>query len=1067
MNLEEIKKTFKLYKLRNFKKNNRFDLIAKMNLRDMFPELTEEILTEYGPAIIKYLENEMYSPWHDDLSNWHLFNYLAKNNELDLINSLELKNSFKLNEIYSELTEEILTKYGPAIIKYLENEMYSPWRDDLSNWYLFNYLVKNDELDLINSLELINLFKLNEIYPELTEEILTKYGPAIIKHLERVDYSSWNNKCLLNYLKENNKFDLIAKMNLKVIFPELTEEILSEYGPAIIKYLERVYYSSWNDKSLLNYLKENNNRFDLIAKMSLEVIFPELTEEILTEYGPAIIKYLEIEMHSPWRDDLSNWHLFNYLVKNNELDLINSLGLINSFKLNEIYPELTEEILTKYGPAIIKYLERVDYSSWNDKCLLKYLKDNNRLDLIAKMNLKVIFPELTEEILTEYGPAIIKYIESVKYPYLGNECLLKYLIKHDRFDLTRKLSLNFENVENILPELKDSLEIKMENLRYQLSYLYNRNDEIFSTLNFKILKLNIPIEILPTITLYPDIQEKIINLDNEVSSKFLEIIDKVKNKEYDTAQVTESILNNVSNYEDLLNNLDINSLNENELNNLIYVLQNENNIFNISSIEDLNEENFKKKKGIYFRNIDNNLDNINLDSLKEAIVESIYGINLEKAKFISDRYSYDFEVLRKDGLDENIITIVENLNKIVNETDISKLKVIYQTRNDIPVLETNFMSSLSLEATIRKEYAKMYNDTLYQVSRDDLSKNSKLNNVTYNGKKIEIYEPGDEFHMQIHVMGAYDPRFLKPDNFKDSWLRPKIAYHGICTSFIANNEIATAKQNHPILGFSNYEEKALLLAGNRDLASNYANKSYAISNYNPCKFLPPKTMIDATRFLYNEMVIERVKQDSNNMNKRTPNYIVYIIDDINNNDNFDINNPLYQENLQAAYDFDVPIVVVDRLKYAKSEKEKCDSLERKFNDSRNPETLRELFLNYMNNWVGCRKFVENPEAEYNNIFNDEVVCEFYKRITNLIKNDIHEMKDINKTNEEILMMIRLLQHERDCCHFSIGKHGSFSVNNAINEYQELLNEFKSKLTVLKQGEVTQDVVLEETVSKTM
>ena len=348
----------------------------------------------------------------------------------------------------------------------------------------------------------------------------------------------------------------------------------------------------------------------------------------------------------------------------------------------------------------------------------------------------------------------------------------------------------------------------------------------------------------------------------------------------------------------------------------------------------------------------------------------MYGISLKNAEFISKRYSYDFDVLRKDNLNEDIIAIVETINKIVNETDVSKLKATYQARKDILGLETDFMSSLSLEASIRKEYAKMYNETLYKINEKDLSQNPKLSNVTYQGKKIEIYEPGNIFNMQIHALGAYDPSFQEPDNFKDSWLRPKIAYHGICTSFIANNEIATARQEHPILGFSNYEEKALLLAGNYDLSSSRANMRYATSSSKPYNLLPPKTMIDATRHNHNEIVIERVKQDSNNVSKRTPNYIVYIVDDINNSNNFDENNKLYQENLKAAHDFDIPIVVIDRLKYARLEKEKCDLLEQEFKNSRNPEILRKLFLNYMDNMVGCRYFETNPKAEYNDIFSN-------------------------------------------------------------------------------------------------
>ena len=1049
MNLEEIKKKIKLYRLKYLIRNNKFDSITKMKLRDMFPELTEEILTEYGPAIIKYLENETGPYWGNTWNTEYLLKYLMKPE----INRLDLIAKMRLEVVFPELTEEILTEYGPAIIKYLENEFYSPWNNEC----LLKYLKENG-----NRFDLIAKMRLEYIFPELTEEILKEYGPAIIKYLENETGpywgNTWNDKCLLEYLKDNNRFDLIAKMNLYKMFPELTEEVLKEYGPAIIKYLENINLP-WNDKYLFKYLKDNN-RLDLSAKMNLAVIFPKLTEEITTEYGPEIIDFIKHNSFSYfWKD---NRYLFRYLKEKEEFDLIAKMDL------GRIYPELTEEILTECGPVIIKYLEEKENSPWNDKCLLEYLKEKERFDLIEKMNLYAIFPNLTEEILNEYGPAIIKYLEDENYCLWGDKCLLEYLIRHDRMDLIKKLNFDISSIEAILPILENIYNISREVLKYKINYLYNRNDEIFSTLNFEILKLNIPLEILLTITLYPEMQEKIINLDNVVSSKLFEIIKKVQSKKYDTVQITESILKNASNYEELLNNLDINSLNENELNNLIYVLQNENNIFNISSIEDLKEENFKKKKDIYFRNIDNNLDNLVLDDLKEAIVESIYGISLERAKFISDRYSYDFDALRKDKLNEKIISIVENLNKIVNETDISKLKVIYQTRNDISGLKTDFMSSLSLEASIREEYARMYSNTLYKVNESDLSKNQKLDNVTYQGKKIEVYEPESKFNMQIHALGAYSS-FSRPDNFKDDWLKPKIAYHGICTSFIANNEIATARQRHPILGFSNYEEKALLLAGNYDLGSDQANLSFATSNYKSGKFLPPKTMIDATRHNHNEMVIERMKHDSGRISKRTPNYIIYIIDDMNNKNNFDENNELYQENLQAAYDFDIPIVIIDRLKYAKQEKEKCDLLEQEFNNSRNPEILRELFLNYMNNWVGCRYFEINPKAEYNDIFNDEVVCEFYKRITGLIKNDIHKIKDITKTNEEILMMIRLLQHERDCRVLDTfnGKQEPFSIQESLIEYQEILKEFKSKLTSLKQNEVTQDVVLEETVSKTM
>lgn len=1019
MNLEEIIKILKLYKDNPSIMNDDNYTETIVNTFESMLNFFEEFEEAELEKITEQIDEDTINKFVDDLASTK-FDYIY-NNKKELFNYILDENG--LSFFFPELTPEILDRYGKIIIYYCESKSRIFWND--SN-LLIEFLVSQKRYDLLKK-----VVYLKQVFHELRPETRKK---------------------LLENLDQEKIDEIISQsFHLEEIFPHFTHEILEKYGSAIIKNMETHNFKC-SDENLIDYLFEQK-RIDLIRTK-----VPNLTEEMLKKYGSLVIDYIENNDIRWW----PNESLFKYLVENNRFDLIEKMGI------EKVIPELNMKILNEYGSKIIEYLEKIRYTYWKDKCLLEYLKEKERFDLIEKMNLYAIFPNLTEEILNEYGPAIIKYLEDENYCLWGDKCLLEYLIRHDRMDLIKKLNFDISSIEAILPILENIYNIPREVLKYKINYLYNRNDEIFSTLNFEILKLNIPLEILLTITLYPEMQEKIINLDNVVSSKLFEIIKKVQSKKYDTVQITESILKNASNYEELLNNLDINSLNENELNNLIYVLQNENNIFNISSIEDLKEENFKKKKDIYFRNIDNNLDNLVLDDLKEAIVESIYGISLERAKFISDRYSYDFDALRKDKLNEKIISIVENLNKIVNETDISKLKVIYQTRNDISGLKTDFMSSLSLEASIREEYARMYSNTLYKVNESDLSKNQKLDNVTYQGKKIEVYEPESKFNMQIHALGAYSS-FSRPDNFKDDWLKPKIAYHGICTSFIANNEIATARQRHPILGFSNYEEKALLLAGNYDLGSDQANLSFATSNYKSGKFLPPKTMIDATRHNHNEMVIERMKHDSGRISKRTPNYIIYIIDDMNNKNNFDENNELYQENLQAAYDFDIPIVIIDRLKYAKQEKEKCDLLEQEFNNSRNPEILRELFLNYMNNWVGCRYFEINPKAEYNDIFNDEVVCEFYKRITGLIKNDIHKIKDITKTNEEILMMIRLLQHERDCRVLDTfnGKQEPFSIQESLIEYQEILKEFKSKLTSLKQNEVTQDIVLEETVSKTM
>ena len=115
---------------------------------------------------------------------------------------------------------------------------------------------------------------------------------------------------------------------------------------------------------------------------------------------------------------------------------------------------------------------------------------------------------------------------------------------------------------------------------------------------------------------------------------------------------------------------------------------------------------------------------------------------------------------------------------------------------------------------------------------------------------------------------------------------------------------------------------------------------------------PPKEMIDNTRPTHNEMVLERRNNTNSTNFKRLPNYIVYIVDDINNEENFQEDNQLYQETLQASIDQGIPIVIVERLKYAKSEKIKCDNLVQEFYITKDYKKLEEMVLTYSNNMIG-------------------------------------------------------------------------------------------------------------------
>ena len=840
---------------------------------------------------------------------------------------------------------------------------------------------------------------------EQYEDLLENFTIDVVQN--NVDYIYNHRKKLLDKI-----CDLYDEDIWDLFFPELTLELLNKHSEIILYLCEKQVQISCANKNLIEFL-EKNRRYDLIKKMNFYNIFPNITLETR-----------------------------KYFSEHLDEELINKLS--KTPYLIKFFPKFTPKILDKYGSLIINNIDYYsgylmyygEYYITTDKNLFKYLFDKNKVNFI-----KFMYLHLTDEIINEVGDKIIMECVEKYNIFWHDKCFVAFLIRNNRYNLLKRVVDSDESLKFVLQMLENEFGISREVLKYKIDYLSSKNSRIMNTLNFEILKYNIPLDILLVITLYHDIQKKIINLDDITRDKFIEIYKIIQTKNYDLLSVIESILNNISNYEELLTSIDVKNLSEEEFNNLIYILQRENNIFDIWNYSDL--INFDKKKNDYFESIDANIDNLSKEELQEAIVEAIYGMNLEEAKFMCDRYSYDFDFLGTNGLSEEIVSIIKAFNKILTEENKDVLKLLFRSKKNIQKLKTSFWSPLSLEASIRKEYAKMYINTLYQLSEKDLSKNPMLTDVMYNGKKISIYEPGNEFCMQIHVLGAYNIDYQSPVNYKNDWLRPEISSHGICTSYISHNEIATSEIEHPILGFSNYEESALLLAGNYDLGSDRVNERYVTSNSFPHHFLPPKIMIDSTRYYHNEMVIERINR---NMNKRTPNYIVYIVDDINDSYNFDENNSLYQETLQAAYDFDIPIVVIDRLKYAKLEKEKCDMLEKEFYSSRNPKILRELFLNYMNNNLGCHQLKNNLKAECYDVFSDEVVWNFYERITDFIESDVVGMNDTEITHEEILTMIKLLRHEIEMKNIITGRRpvAPFDLYDALDEYQELLDEFNTK-----------------------
>ena len=572
---------------------------------------------------------------------------------------------------------------------------------------------------------------------------------------------------------------------------------------------------------------------------------------------------------------------------------------------------------------------------------------------------------------------------------------------------------------------KNLLDCDINEIFLKCEYLFKKNFDAFWTLNVNLLKnkfKNINIEKLEYFVLYPDIQQKIIDLDEEWIDIFILIINYLNVSYCDIFPVVDNILDNYSNYSNLLDSIDINNLNEECLHNLLIVLQNEDNYLNINDINELNNDNYEKIKMNYFRAIEEKINNnIDLAELRKNIFLKKFGMTIKQVELLINRYCKNIDLLDNSGLPKEDILILKTINYIYNCNNIEFLKYYFIGS----FMFEDFYSAVSLEAKIRKDYAKLYNDTLYKVNDNDLvdekselySSNkeiyNKLKNTTYNGKTPNFYLLKDDFNLQINVLGAYSD-FKVPENFKNYWDRDKISSHGICTSYIGNNQLANARdaKMHPVYGFDGYENSALLLGGNYDLSSVEANKMFVASygfTVKPSVFFSPKDLINFTRHTHNELVLERRNFNENNLNfKRQPSYIVYFVDDVNNIDNFNEDNSYYQETIQAAVDHDVPVLIIDRLYYAKRETDKCNKLMEEIFNNKQYNKINDLVVTYMNNVVGCIKYDCQELKEYHKYFTKEG----FEKMYNTIIVNIGNTYNINNKKTLLLNLYKSIVIER-------------------------------------------------------
>ncbi len=462
--------------------------------------------------------------------------------------------------------------------------------------------------------------------------------------------------------------------------------------------------------------------------------------------------------------------------------------------------------------------------------------------------------------------------------------------------------------------------------------LYTINEHIITTINLDILSNDMLYKNLENkmdvITCFPEIQQMILDLSDSKLEVFTRCIKDYENQIDEWKPITEKILINLSSdkFDDLVENIKINELEDIDIAKLISILSLEENYFNISNLEEFgNFDNIRKK--VCDSIIENpngaeltNYPYINMIDSKQKILfatlQKLYGFESSSLDAISHYKSIE-QMKEKNML---IFTIIETLQKLA-KLDEKTLTLIYQQSE---FSQNNYLTQYALDALTRQEYAKTYRKELYIPKQEDRLYPPKDNPNLYKytdkdgkEKNISVYDAGTDFSMMVSSLGGIFGRRTEADSIYDDFNRRDIASQHICCSPISEKHRAHCPVGLVLLGFTNFVDSQLLFSSYGDILSD-DKRFNSSADMEHLTFAIPDNLMDLANNGNSNGLTEMDYLRFHNGKRTQPSYIVFhsqIMGECSDE------NYLWLNAKQAAAEWDIPIVIIDEEKLQKSVQE--------------------------------------------------------------------------------------------------------------------------------------------------
>ncbi len=566
-----------------------------------------------------------------------------------------------------------------------------------------------------------------------------------------------------------------------------------------------------------------------------------------------------------------------------------------------------------------------------------------------------------------------------------------------------------EEVINLLLEkCAQNINLPYDQFSTKFNALKKYNREILTTFDYRLFSERfsfLNINRLEMIGAHRDISQALCSLDTANLNLIKQIMTYSSNANW--IDLLDRVLSNLSEYSELATDLVNQELSTSDRAVLAKTLV-QKNTFSIKNYNDLQN---------YNHLVDNQIATyINNHQYKEAIALSLLGINIEEFNRIAEVYCSDVENFCQISTNEELKNIMTLINNVYKCDDEEKLRQIFEETPRV-IHSENLL--VNLDSSIRAEFAKLYNATLYHIDSKDLMQTVSFKQIinedgtikyipANDGISVPIYSPiglgstQKPFALVMTSLGAYSDH-QEPDDYYANWNIDLIQSHGFCCSYLTNDNLGTARICHACLGFTDFDPEALLLSAPFDIGSAEVNKQFNTARKANTKFCTPRTMANSTRHTHNEMVWERRNLSDHSTFKKKPSYVVFFCEDYQNlNEN---EKKIYESTVKAAIQLGenspLPVIVVDRMKIAKYQRQQIDAKLMQVITNYQEGSISEIITLALNNIVG-----NTYTSNVNDIYFDS---NFIKYIMETIMNKIEELLATNHRQEALAMYKELEQ----------------------------------------------------------